>query len=126
MLVGDPMVADGYDGRLTPCPRCGYGDSVLGVPAAYAAARSTEVARRVARDPDAMLARRRGAQRAVAGALPIVGAEKLAMAPTGCFPAVGCGIVLFGVITVGGLTIYQFATDHNSGDSVLLVAAAAA
>jgi hypothetical protein len=33
---------------------------------------------------------------------------------------------LFGVITVGGLTIYQFATDHNSGDSVLLVAAAAA
>lgn len=76
------MVADGSYGRLTPCPRCGCSDSVLGVPAAYAAARSTEAATHVVRDDMGMPVNIRTAGAAVDAALPIVTAHELAMAPT--------------------------------------------
>ncbi|MFC4589909.1 hypothetical protein [Sphaerisporangium corydalis] len=96
------------------------------MPAAYAAARSTETAAHVVRDDEASLARRRAARAALDSALPIVPADELAMAPTSYVPALGCGGVLFGVVTVGALTIYQLATEHRSGDSVLLAVGAAA
>jgi len=119
------MVAEEHYGQLTPCPRCGYSDSVLGVPAAYAAARSTEAAARVVRDDEASHARRHAARAVVRSALPIVPANELALAPTSFFPEFGWGVVFFGVVAVGALAIYQLAADH-SGDFTLLVVSAVA
>ena len=120
------MVAEGYVGRLAPCPRCGYSDCVLSVPAAHAAARSTEAATQVVRDDEAGWARRRAAGAALNAAMPIVSAQELAMAPTSFAPFLGCGGILFGIIAVGAFIIYALATDHQPGDSVLLVASVAA
>src|SRR5438034_11676767 len=103
------MAADGREGRLTPCPRCGYGDSVLAVPAAYAAARSAEAAARVVRDGEATIARRRAARAVIDAAPLVVSARELAMAPANLSPALGCGVVFFSVVAVGALAIYQFA-----------------
>jgi hypothetical protein len=120
------MVSDWYDSRLTPCPRCRYSDAVLSVPAAYISASSTEAARRVMNDSEATIARRHAARVTVNAALPIVSAKDLALAP-GTFPGcAGCLGIFFGIAAIGALTAYQTLTDHNSGDSALLVVGAIA
>ena len=120
------MAAEEHYGQLTPCPRCGYSNSVLGVPAAYAAACSTEAAARVARDDEAGRARRNAARAVVHSALPVVPASELALAPASFFPVFGCGVVFFGVVAVGALTIYQLATGPYNSDFTLLVVSAVA
>ena len=109
------MAAEEHHGQLTPCPRCGYGDSVMGVPAAYAAARSTEEAARAAR------AARDGEARVVVvhSASPSVPASELALAPTLFWFEIG--VFFFGVAAAVTLNIY-----YNSGNSALLVVSAVA
>jgi hypothetical protein len=60
------------------------------VPSAFSSARSTEAARYVLRDDDALLSARFNASAVVRSALPIVPSRELAIAPTS---AAGCGAV---------------------------------
>jgi hypothetical protein len=114
----NPMVPDRHDSRLAPCPRCRHSDSILSVPAAYASARSTEAATRAIRDNEVRVT--------VNAALPIVAARDLAMAPDGIDPNFGCLTVFLGIAAIGAPIVYEYGTDHQNGDSVLLVVGAAA
>jgi len=112
------MVRDGYDSRLAPCPRCGYGDGILSVPAAYSSARSSEAATRRIRDNEVKVT--------VSATLPVVAAKDLAMAPADVVPEFGCLSVFLGIVAIGAPVVYEVGTDHQNGDSVLLVAGAIA
>jgi predicted anti-sigma-YlaC factor YlaD len=80
----------------------------------------------VMNDSEATIARRRAARVTVNAALPIVAARDLALAP-GTFPGcAGCFGIFFGIAAVGALIAYITLTDHNSGDSALLVVGAIA
>jgi len=114
----NPMIPDGDDDRLAPCPRCGYGDSILSVPAAYSSARHGEAAARVSRGNEVKVT--------VNAALPVVAARELAMAPANVVPEFGCLSAFLGIAAIGAPIVYEIGTDHQNGDSVLLVAGAIA
>ena len=129
------VVPDGYRNRLTPCPRCGYDDSVLSVPAAHATARSTEAALRVVRDDEASFASRSAARARINAALPVVSAGELAMAPMNSAAGCGCLGLFFTLAMAGALVGYRAAhssavTNGSSsaghGAQVLLAVAAVA
>lgn len=99
------MRPDGSSNLLAACPRCGHVDAILSVPAAYHSARVTEAAGRVARDDDASRSDRHAARMRVNGALPVVPANELAVAPgNDALVGYGCLGIVLGVITMGGVT----------------------
>ena len=107
----NPMVPDGYDSHLAPCPRCRHSDSVLSVPAAYASASHTEAAMDVLRDKEATFTRKRAAGASVYAALPIVAAKDLAMAPVFFV----FHFVFFFVFVVVSFQVFVFVQVFGSG-----------
>lgn len=105
---GAGVVPDSYGKQLAPCPRCGYVDAVLSVPAAFTSARATEAACRVVNDDDASLSRRNAAKVTVKAALPVVPTSQLAMVPIdsaarlGCLGVVGVFFAVLVTAMVGG------------------------
>jgi hypothetical protein len=120
------MVSDGHHSQLTPCPRCRYSDCVLSVPAARISARSTEAARRMVRDDEALTSRRRDAGATLAAALPIVDARELEVAPSQYLGCYGILLIKAGVVAVAMLAIYATAAHGTAGGIALLVAGSVA
>ncbi|HKR49346.1 MAG TPA: hypothetical protein VJT72_07150 [Pseudonocardiaceae bacterium] len=104
------MAPDNYGKQLTSCPRCGYVDLILSVPAAFSSASNTETAHRVVRDDDASMSSRHAARATISAAPPVVPAKQLAMAPSNTRGQFGClGVVFggfFGIFAAGALDFY--------------------